>query len=279
MVSEGGTVYFVDNVGHRFLSDIANREEGGTPNIIADIRAGIAFKVKQSVGVDSILKREKAIIERVMGKFQKCEELVIVGPSYESTNRLPIFSFLIRKNNRFLHHNFIVALLNDIYGIQSRGGCLCAGPYIEKLLGMNEEAVRLVEELLVGATHEREQYRPGVTRISLPYFFQDEVIDYDIAKHGWRMLQFYRYENNSGEWGHKVGFQKNPHRIWLADLFDESMNQNHNPTTLNSFRDQLEQGLDLMIHTEIGEVASCLEADEFMRWFFFQATLQWSQKK
>ena len=46
------------------------------------------------------------------------------------------------------------------------------------------------------------------------------------------------------------------------------MNQNHNPTTLNSFRDQLEQGLDLMIHTEIGEVASCLEADEFMRWFF-----------
>ena len=85
-------------------------------------------------------------------------------------SKLPIFSFLVRARGLYLHHNFVVALLSDLFGIQCRGGCLCAGPYSLALLGIGAElSARYLAELERKA--DNEVIRPGQVRLALPPYF------------------------------------------------------------------------------------------------------------
>ena len=129
----GGTVFFVTPTDHRYFKQEEMREEGGTPAILGSIRAGLAIQLKEAVGTEWIMSREEELCRRVFGKWESVDELVVVGP--HSIPRLPVFSFLIRHlpSGLFLHHNFVCTLLNDLCGIQARGGCSCAGPYAQVL--------------------------------------------------------------------------------------------------------------------------------------------------
>ncbi len=129
----GGTVFFVTPSSHRYLQEVELREEGGTPEILGSIRAGLAVQLKESVGSDLIMSREEALTQLAFREWSAVKELVLVGPPHQSVSRLPIFSFLVRHSGSglFLHHNFVCALLNDLFGIQARGGCSCAGPYAQ----------------------------------------------------------------------------------------------------------------------------------------------------
>ena len=124
----GGTVLYVDRNSHRYLEDAETREEGGTPAIVGDIRAGLVMKLKDTVKADWIMKREDDLVKRAYSKWLNVPEIVILGST--QAPRLSIFSFLIRHpvTGYFLHHNFVSTLLNDLFGIQARGGCACAGP-------------------------------------------------------------------------------------------------------------------------------------------------------
>ena len=114
---------------HRYQDDPEIKEEGGTPAILGSIRAGLAIQLKEAVGTEWIMSREEELCRRVFGKWESVDELMVVGP--HSVSRLPIFSFLIHHpaSGLMLHHYFVSALLNDLFGIQARGGCSCAGPY------------------------------------------------------------------------------------------------------------------------------------------------------
>ena len=137
-VPGGGTVMFVNADEHRYLTDPVHREEGGTPAIVESIRAGLVFQVKEAVGVEAIEKREQALLERAMAAWQAEPTMEILGNP--AAKRLSIVSFVIRTaSGNYLHHNFVVALLNDLFGIQTRGGCSCAGPYGHRLLGIDLE--------------------------------------------------------------------------------------------------------------------------------------------
>ena len=116
---------------HQYLEDIEHREEGGTPAIVGSIRAGLAMQLKEAIGSELITAYEEELYKHVLSEWERIEELVVVGP--HSIPRLPVFSFLIRHppSGRFLHHSFVCTLLNDLYGIQARGGCACAGPYAQ----------------------------------------------------------------------------------------------------------------------------------------------------
>ena len=94
------------------------REEGGTPAIVESIRAGLVMKLKMSVGVEFIMKREESLRKMFMSKFQINDRMLILG--HNNPTQLPIFSFLIRhpETGLYLHHNYVVALLNDLFGIQ-----------------------------------------------------------------------------------------------------------------------------------------------------------------
>ena len=125
-VPGGGTVAYVNPSEHRYLDDPVQREEGGTPAIVEAIRAGLVFQLKQAVGRDAIREREDSFIRRAIESWSANPNIELLGNT--KAERLSIISFVVRHDGQYLHHNFVVALLNDLFGIQSRGGCSCAGP-------------------------------------------------------------------------------------------------------------------------------------------------------
>lgn len=218
----GGTVFYVDRESHRYLRDTENREEGGTPAIVESIRAGLVFKLKSSLTADWIMERQANLVELAYSKWEKIPEIVLFGSS--KAPRLAIFSFLIRhpQTGYFLHHNFICALLNDVYGIQARGGCACAGPYAQDLLGIDLELSHRFESILteddrLDRTHLRrkeehssyEVLRPGVARLNLSYCCPNDEVDFiinaviTVAKNGWKLLPYYQMNSETGEWHHQ----------------------------------------------------------------------------
>ena len=136
-VPGGGTVAYVNPADHVYLGDVEHREEGGTPAIVESIRAGLVFQLKEAVGGAAIRAREESFTRRAIERWRRHPNLEILGNP--DLDRLSIVSFVVRHEGRYLHHNFVVALLNDLFGIQSRGGCSCAGPYGHRLLGIDIE--------------------------------------------------------------------------------------------------------------------------------------------
>ena len=121
-------------------------------------------------GHDLIRAREERFIRRAIERWAANPNLRILGN--RDAWRLSIVSFMVRHGARYLHHNFVVALLNDLFGIQARGGCSCAGPYGHRLLGIDLETSRGFErEILAGC----EGIKPGWVRINFNYFLSEEV--------------------------------------------------------------------------------------------------------
>jgi selenocysteine lyase/cysteine desulfurase len=100
------------------------------------------MQLKQRIGVDSIESKERELADFIYNQWSDIPQLHILGPSPRSVPRLPIFSLLFYHppSGRYLHHNFICLLLSDLFGIQVRGGCSCAGPYAQRLLGIEHLA-------------------------------------------------------------------------------------------------------------------------------------------
>ena len=228
----GGTVFYVTSDDHRYLSNRVEREEGGTQDIIGSVRAGLAFQVKAAVGTSVIEAAEDALQRRMFASLSTNENICLLGPeASEHTKRLPIVSFLARApatamrdgkmKSRFLHYSFTCAVLNDVFGIQARGGCACAGPYAHRLLGLSPEDAAAIEAHLLD---KAEVLRPGFARVSLPYFASDAEIDYTlaavhaVATHGWRLLPIYRMDAKTGEWRHVARARSFPERKWLAHM-------------------------------------------------------------
>jgi len=207
----GGTVAYVNPLEHVYLDDPEHREEGGTPAIIESIRAGLVFALKESVGVEAIRTREEDFIERAIAAWSQVPQIGILGNV--ALRRLSIVSFTVRHAGRYLHHNFVVAVLNDLFGIQSRGGCSCAGPYGHRLLGIDIETSHAFErEISRGC----EGIKPGWVRVNFNYFISEAVFEFIVAavalvaREGWRLLPWYRFEPASGLWRHADGSPEPP---------------------------------------------------------------------
>ncbi len=203
-VPGGGTVTYVSAEGHSYISDPAHREEGGTPAIIESIRAGLVFKLKSAVGEDVIEELEQSFVERAIACWSADPRISILGN--KEAKRLSIVSFLIRHDERFLHHNYVVALLNDLFGIQARGGCSCAGPYGHRLLGIDMARSTSFREAI---NHGCEGIKPGWIRVNFNYFISEAVFRYIldavilVANEGWKLLPHYRFDIDTGLWRHR----------------------------------------------------------------------------
>jgi selenocysteine lyase/cysteine desulfurase len=277
-VPGGGTVAYVNPLDHLYLEDPVLREEGGTPDIVGAIRAGLVFGLKRAVGVSQIKAVEDVLLARAVKAWSQEPAIEILGNL--EAERLSIVSFVIRKpGGRYLHHNFVVALLNDLFGIQSRGGCSCAGPYGHRLLGIDiEHSHAFQHEIAAGC----EGIKPGWVRVSFGYFIDDAVADYLIeavrfvAAEGERFLTDYSFEPVSGLWRHRNALAEPPLR--LADIsYDDGTGVDPIPradaSVLAGYLDEARGLAESRARPDLGGHASGLGADaEALRWFDLPAT-------
>ncbi|NNC43418.1 MAG: aminotransferase class V-fold PLP-dependent enzyme, partial [Acidimicrobiia bacterium] len=207
----GGTVSYVSTEDHHYLDDIEHREEGGTPAIVESIRAGLVFLLKERVGPDSIRELEDDFIRRAINRWLEHPNIEVLGNP--RADRLSIVSFIIKFRDRSLHHNYVVAVLNDVFGIQARGGCSCAGPYGHTLLGIDAETSHRFEDEVM---HGCEGIKPGWVRVNFNYFISETVFDFVVsavemvADRGWTLLPFYNFDPHSGLWRHHDGMATPP---------------------------------------------------------------------
>ncbi len=182
------------------------------------------------MGTDLIEQREQRLWWRALERWQADPNIEILG--HPDSQRLSIVSFRIRSGGqRYLHHNFVVSLLNDLFGIQARGGCSCAGPYGHRLLSIDAEHSRAYRDVIeLGC----EGIKPGWTRINFNYFISETVRDYLIdavellGQYGHRLLPDYIFHPDTGLWHHRSGPAQPPLR--LADLVYDEAGTLHCPT-------------------------------------------------
>jgi selenocysteine lyase/cysteine desulfurase len=207
----GGTVAYVNALEHVYLEDVEHREEGGTPAIVESIRAGLVFQLKEAVGEPAIREREASFIRRAIRRWEANPNIQVLGS--HSLERLSIVSFVVRHAGRYLHHNFVVALLNDLFGVQSRGGCSCAGPYGHRLLGIDIETSHEFEREIGRGC---EGIKPGWVRVNFNYFISETVFEFlldavdFVATEGWRLVPDYRFDPATGLWRHAAGTAEAP---------------------------------------------------------------------
>jgi selenocysteine lyase/cysteine desulfurase len=270
-VPGGGTVAYVNPDNHQYLTDPEHREEGGTPAIVESIRAGLVFKLKDQVGTDVIRAKEEDFISRAIASWSQNPHIRILGnPSAE---RLSIVSFVIRHGEqRYLHHNYVVALLNDLFGIQARGGCSCAGPYGHRLLGIDHTtSLRFEKEITLGC----EVIKPGWVRVNFNYFITEEefqfIVDavHLIAHQGWRLLGQYRYESATALWRHVDGIPEPPMSLDAVDFTNtRDMGVVHREPQAR-FPEYLEEAQAILAQAVVndGEGDALDEEAEALRWF------------
>ncbi len=219
-VPGGGTVVYVTPEDHCYSTDIERREEGGTPAIVESIRAGLVFQLQQQVGTAQIEALEHGFMQRALHRWEQHSAIEVLGGT--EAERLSICSFQIRHQGRPLHYGFVVALLNDLFGIQARGGCSCAGPYGHHLLGLSMADSKALEARLLAG---EGVLRPGWTRLNFNYFIDEGSFEYLlravelVAEYGWRLLPFYQFDTAAGVW--RFQGQQTELPVTLADCQPE----------------------------------------------------------
>lgn len=170
----GGTVSFVSPWAQDYVPDLAAREEAGTPNVVGDIRAALAFMLKEAVGAEAIHTAEQRWNRMALQSWRHHPQLTLLG--CDATHRLPIFSMLVRDaDGRPVHQQLFTRMLSDLYGIQARGGCACAGPYAHRLLDLDHQ----MSELLRGRLRAGEELeKPGWVRLNFSYLMDETTVRY-----------------------------------------------------------------------------------------------------
>ncbi|OCP00563.1 aminotransferase class V [Ensifer sp. LC13] len=170
----GGTVKFVSPDTHDYSGNLEAREEAGTPNVVGDIRAALAFIVKHAIGLEEMTKRNRALTERAFAAWKAIPQLELLG--LQEPDRLPIFSFRISNGKGgYVHQQLVTRMLSDRFGIQARGGCACAGPYVHRLLSIDTEHSEQIRQAILAG---EEIEKPGFTRLNFSVLLSDEKVTF-----------------------------------------------------------------------------------------------------
>lgn len=211
----GGTVSWTNPWGeHKYIDNIEDREDGGTPGFLQVIKTALAIQLKEKMGVANILKREHELVEYVFEALNPNPNVVILAQEHQ--DRLGVISFYIQD----LHFNLGVKMLNDKFGIQTRGGCSCAGTYGHYLLHVDQETSN---NLVCQITSGDLINKPGWIRMSIHPTTTTQEIEFvcqsinDLANHHQEWEKDYQYNNKTNEFIHKNA--TNPEKEMVANWF------------------------------------------------------------
>lgn len=198
----GGTVDYVAGSDHAsvdYVHRLDEREEGGTPSIPGDLRAGVCFLVKELVGPRRMLEHEVDVARQTLARLSGHPRIRLLGP--QELPRLSIISF----NVEGLHHDLVSALLDHLFGIQNRAGCSCAGPYGHRLLGIDRDRSESYRRQIARGL---QGVKPGWVRVSIPFFASEEDVAFIlsaiefVADRGDDFVPAYRLSWADGVWRH-----------------------------------------------------------------------------
>ena len=211
-VGGGGTVDYVGPNHHDFVTDIEEREKAGTPGVLQTMRAALSFQVKKAADILRIEAREQELLRQAFEKWKANPNIEILGHQ-DPGRRVAIVSFNVKDPwGQYLHPKFVTVLLNDLFGIQSRAGCSCAGPYGHSLLGIDDETSQQFRKWVLKGY---SGIKPGWCRVGFHYVMDDAEADYVIkavdfvGSYGYRFLPLYNFNIKSATWLHKkdTGFE------------------------------------------------------------------------
>lgn len=197
----GGTVSWTNPWGeHKYFDDIEEREDGGTPGFLQTIKTALSIKLKEQMGVKNMLDREHELLEHIFDELGDVSNINILAPNQK--DRLGVISFYIDD----LHYNLGVKLLNDKFGIQTRGGCSCAGTYGHYLLHVDiETSHELTKEISIGDLARK----PGWIRMSIHPTTTNDEMEYvcksiiELAENHKDWINDYDYDRFTNEFVHK----------------------------------------------------------------------------
>lgn len=201
-IAAGGTVDFVSLNEQKYNPEIEAREKPGTPGILQTLRAALAMELKEKCNPALIEQKERDYTRRVIERLAAFPEIEIIGNT-DPENRIAIISFNIKYGDSWLHPRFVVALLNDLFGIQSRAGCSCAGPYGHRVLKITREKSQEFKELIMEG---QAGIKPGWARVNFHFLLNEAEFKFIcdaivfIAQNGKYFLQLYRFDIHTGKW-------------------------------------------------------------------------------
>ncbi|XP_015429170.1 PREDICTED: LOW QUALITY PROTEIN: uncharacterized protein LOC107185908 [Dufourea novaeangliae] len=228
--------------GHKFIGGVQSpgvlvtkrsllKDKIGTEDMRDSHHYHRDVQLKENVTPRAIVARQDKISRQVLAHVRTIPELILLGSGSQNVKRLPIFSFMVRHpRGTFLHHNFVCAVLNDVFGIQARGGCACAGRYAHDLMGIEQELAKEYQKVLVEGERNTENeesnaegLRPGFAKLSFPYFMSEAEVAFAlealkmVATEGWKLLPQYVLNPDTGEWRHHTNsvFKE---RKWLSSI-------------------------------------------------------------
>lgn len=209
----GGTLLYSNPWGGReYVSDIEQREDGGTPPILQAIKAALCIRLKEEMGIPEIMEREEQLLRLIFDRLPCIPGVRILAADHR--RRLGIVSFMVAG----AHYHLIVKILNDRFGIQTRGGCSCAGPYGHWLLGIDEAySDQILQSLRAGDL----SCKPGWVRLSLHPTMTDDEIGYILDAIEITVERYqewaadYVYDKARNEFGYKGEEERRISPIWL----------------------------------------------------------------
>lgn len=207
----GGTVAWTNPWGgHRYIEEIEAREDGGTPAFLQTMKSAFSVMLKEEMGVDKMLEREEQMMKMIWERLDKIQNLHVLADMHR--HRLGIFSFYIDN----LHYNLAVKLLNDRYGIQTRGGCSCAGTYGHYLLHVSpQDSKQITEEIDLGDL----SHKPGWVRMSIHPSMTDGEVGYlldaleQLCENHYEWAKDYHYSNKTNEYVYSGKDDFGPERV------------------------------------------------------------------
>jgi selenocysteine lyase/cysteine desulfurase len=210
----GGTVEWANPWGeYNYVSEIEVREDGGTPGFLQTIKASLCMDLKSKMKVEYMLKREEHLTDLLLSELSRIDKVHILQEN--NWNRIGIISFVVKD----IHYNLIVNILNDHFGIQTRGGCTCAGPYGHYLLNIDKaNSKKITSDIDKGNLSEK----PGWVRISLHPMMRDQEVRYivhavrEVVNNIVRFEKDYVFDSENGEFKNKKGNEDFSHvKQWL----------------------------------------------------------------
>jgi selenocysteine lyase/cysteine desulfurase len=199
----GGTITYSNPWKvHKYVHHIEHREDGGTPPILQGIRVGMCIRLKEEMGIDNLLEREKELVDRVFERLSTIENIDILAGHIKK--RLGVISFVIRN----AHYNLIVKILNDRFGIQTRGGCSCAGTYGHILMQISKSrSYEILKRILSGDFSSK----PGWIRLSVHPTMSNKELEFILDAIEQTSKQF-------SEWMNDYAYQSETNEFVLKNI-------------------------------------------------------------